>query len=329
MLRRDACRNLSKSGAISALSTSLPHAFAQLKRCSRINNDSPSESAITQLNNACCEELSQIAVWCSLGDVVSKKALLHDEFLSSLGLALQVFHKLHRQLTGLSFGQATYPDVSPSSGGDPTPTAVSCGLKVKPSASDMLPANGILQLLAVIKNLAEASDVRPDLARRGAIQMLCRVLSCLMTPYIAVSGTESSKPQNSNSIASALVMPSHVIEAAKVAVAAVFSLCRLDYVRCETAVKSGIVQNLLVVVRYLPSLRQLVVTLLCDFAHASSFCRQVLLNERVMPLFWDQVFGDLPYWRHLALESISVILKVHIHSCRLQNCISRLILSPG
>jgi hypothetical protein len=293
MLRRDACRNLSKSGAISALSTSLPHAFAQLKRCSRINNDSPSESAITQLNNACCEELSQIAVWCSLGDVVSKKALLHDEFLSSLGLALQVFHKLHRQLTGLSFGQATYPDVS------------------------------------VIKNLAEASDVRPDLARRGAIQMLCRVLSCLMTPYIAVSGTESSKPQNSNSIASALVMPSHVIEAAKVAVAAVFSLCRLDYVRCETAVKSGIVQNLLVVVRYLPSLRQLVVTLLCDFAHASSFCRQVLLNERVMPLFWDQVFGDLPYWRHLALESISVILKVHIHSCRLQNCISRLILSPG
>lgn len=174
-----------------------------------------------------------------------------------------------------------------------------------------------LQLLAVVKNLAETADVRPDLAKRGAIQMLCRVLNNLMSPSIFISGMESSKSHNSAlTMASSLVpsaaasLPSFVTEAAKVAVAALFSLCRLDYVRCETAVKAGVVQTLVVVVRHLPSMRQLVITLLCDFAHASSYCRQILLNERVMPLLWDQVFGDLPYWRHLALESISVVLKV-------------------
>jgi hypothetical protein len=173
------------------------------------------------------------------------------------------------------------------------------------------------QLLTVVKNLAESADIRPDLARGGAIQLLCRVLNNLMSSSVMISGTESSKLQNSavliatSSMATpASGLPSFVMEAAKVAVAALFSLCRLDYVRCETAVKAGVVQKLLVVVRHLPSLRQLVVTLLCDFAHASSFCRQILLNERVMPLLWDQVFGDLPYWRHLALESISIVLKV-------------------
>jgi hypothetical protein len=173
------------------------------------------------------------------------------------------------------------------------------------------------QLLTVVKNLAESADIRPDLARGGAIQLLCRVLNNLMSSSVMISGTESSKLQNSavliatSSMATpASGLPSFVMEAAKVAVAALFSLCRLDYVRCETAVKAGVVQTLLVVVRHLPSLRQLVVTLLCDFAHASSFCRQILLNERVMPLLWDQVFGDLPYWRHLALESISIVLKV-------------------
>jgi hypothetical protein len=169
----------------------------------------------------------------------------------------------------------------------------------------------------VVKNLAESADVRPDLARGGAIQMLCRVLNSLMSPSLVVSSTTTSKSSNlaSSTAASAVAvsapgLPSFVTEAAKVAVAALFSLCRLDYVRCETAVKAGIVQSLVVVVRHLPSLRQLVVTLLCDFAHASSYCRRILLNERVMPLLWDQVFGDLPYWRHLALESISVVLKV-------------------
>lgn len=170
------------------------------------------------------------------------------------------------------------------------------------------------QLLAVIKNLAEAADVRPDLARAGAIQMLCRVLNSLMSPFIVTTVSASLKTQTSATTSSIVVSPSglhpSVMEAAKVAVAALFSLCRLDYVRCETAVKAGIVQNLIVVARYLPSLRQLVVTLLCDFAHASSYCRQILLKERVMPLLWDQVFGELPYWRHLALESISVVLKV-------------------
>lgn len=175
------------------------------------------------------------------------------------------------------------------------------------------------QLLTVVKNLAETADIRPDLARGGAIQLLCRVLNNLMSSSFAISGIESSKLQNSafmiatsSTAAPASGLPSFVMEAAKVAVAALFSLCRLDYVRCETAVKAGAVQNLVVVVRHLPSLRQLVVTLLCDFAHASSFCRQILLNERVMPLLWDQVFGDLPYWRHLALESISIVLKVKL-----------------
>ena len=165
----------------------------------------------------------------------------------------------------------------------------------------------------MVKNLAESADVRPDLARGGAIQMLCRVLNSLMSPSLVVSSTTTSKSSNlaASAVAvSASGLPSFVTEAAKVAVAALFSLCRLDYVRCETAVKAGIVQSLVVVVRHLPSLRQLVVTLLCDFAHASSYCRRILLNERVMPLLWDQVFGDLPYWRHLALESISVVLKV-------------------
>ncbi len=145
--------------------------------------------------------------------------------------------------------------------------------------------------------------------------MLCRVLNNLMSPSIVDSVSTSSKSQNSAIpaclvVSSASVLHSSVTEAAKIAVAALFSLCRLDYVRCETAVKAGIVQNLMVVARHLPSLRQLVVTLLCDFAHASSYCRQILLKERVMPLLWDQVFGELPYWRHLALESISVVLKV-------------------
>jgi hypothetical protein len=177
----------------------------------------------------------------------------------------------------------------------------------------------LFQLLAVIKNLAETSDVRPDLARAGAIQMLCRVLNNLMSPSIATSALSSSKSQTSTMVIavssatnSASGLHSSITEAAKIAVAALFSLCRLDYVRCETAVKAGIVQNLIVVARHLPSLRQLVVTLLCDFAHASSYCRQILLKERVMPLLWDQVFGELPYWRHLALESISVVLKVII-----------------
>jgi hypothetical protein len=190
----------------------------------------------------------------------------------------------------------------------------------------------------VVKNLAETADARPDLARGGAIQMLCRVLNNIMSPTLASIGTESTKSHNSalnvasSSIAAASSgLPSFVTEAAKVAVAALFSLCRLDYMRCETAVKAGIVKNLVVVVRHLPSLRQLVVTLLCDFAHASSFCRQILLKERVMTLLWDQVFGDLPYWRHLALESISVVLKVIIFvrnlcfTCRL-TLLRRLIL---
>jgi hypothetical protein len=90
MLRRDACRNLSKIGAISALSSSLPFLFAQLKRSKRISIDLPSEQLFAQQNNLSCEEISQIAVWCSLGDVVSKKALLQDDFFSSIGLALQV-----------------------------------------------------------------------------------------------------------------------------------------------------------------------------------------------------------------------------------------------
>lgn len=92
MLRRDACRNLAKVGAISALSSSLPFLFAHLKRSSRINTDLPSESAFADQINKSCEEISQIAVWCSLADVVSKKTLLHEAFFSSVGLALQVCH---------------------------------------------------------------------------------------------------------------------------------------------------------------------------------------------------------------------------------------------
>ena len=34
----------------------------------------------------------------------------------------------------------------------------------------------------LVKNLAESADVRPDLVRGGAIQMLCRVLSSLIPP---------------------------------------------------------------------------------------------------------------------------------------------------
>ena len=91
MLRRDACRNLSKMGAISALSPLLPYLFAQFKRSTRSNTDALSEHKFLQQLNVSCEQISQIAVWCSLGDVVSKKALLHDDFFSSVGLALQVF----------------------------------------------------------------------------------------------------------------------------------------------------------------------------------------------------------------------------------------------
>jgi hypothetical protein len=217
--------------------------------------------------------------------------------------------------------QATYPETAHSIGAECTSTAVSCGLKVKLQfflcIMWFISILKLFQLLAVIKNLAETSDVRPDLARAGAIQMLCRVLNNLMSPSIVTSVHSSFKSQAStmviavSSVAnSASGLHSSITEAAKIAVAALFSLCRLDYVRCETAVKAGIVQNLMIVARHLPSLRQLVVTLLCDFAHASSYCRQILLKERVMPLLWDQVFGELPYWRHLALESISVVLKV-------------------
>jgi hypothetical protein len=91
MLRRDACRNLSKMGAISALASSLPFLFAQLKRVGQTSMNSQSERVFAEQINASCEEISQIAVWCSLGDLVSKKSLLHEAFFSSLGLALQVF----------------------------------------------------------------------------------------------------------------------------------------------------------------------------------------------------------------------------------------------
>ena len=84
MLRRDACHNLSKRGAISALSSSLPFLFAQLKRCSLVDVKSPSDQLFEKHNSTSCEEISQIAVWCSLGDLVSKKALLQDDFFSSL-----------------------------------------------------------------------------------------------------------------------------------------------------------------------------------------------------------------------------------------------------
>ena len=131
MLRRDACRNLSKIGAISALSSSLPFLFAQFKRSKRINIDSPSEQLFCQQNNLSCEEISQIAVWCSLGDVVSKKALLQDDFFSSIGLALQVLKvDPNFGIQHSIFEQATYPDTSLSLGADYTATAVSCGLKV-------------------------------------------------------------------------------------------------------------------------------------------------------------------------------------------------------
>ena len=90
MLRRDACRNLSKIGAISALSSSLPFLFAQLTRSDRIKIELPSDHFTFQQKVLSCEGISQIAVWCSLGDVVSKKALLQDDFFSSIGLALQV-----------------------------------------------------------------------------------------------------------------------------------------------------------------------------------------------------------------------------------------------
>lgn len=92
MLRRDACHNLSKRGAISALSSSLPFLFAQLKRCALVDLKSPSDQLFEKQNNTSCEEISQIAVWCSLGDLVSKKALLQDDFFSSIGLALQVLN---------------------------------------------------------------------------------------------------------------------------------------------------------------------------------------------------------------------------------------------
>ena len=102
MLRRDACRNLSKMGAISAFSPLLPYLFAQLKRSSRSNIDSSSEHNFVEQVNLSCEQVSQIAVWCSLGDVVSKKALLHDDFFSSVGLALQVFSRNLFMLVQLS-----------------------------------------------------------------------------------------------------------------------------------------------------------------------------------------------------------------------------------
>jgi hypothetical protein len=90
MLRRDACRNLSKMGTISALSSSLPYLFAQLKRFGHSNVESPSEQTVLQQINLSCEEISQIILWCSLGDVVSKQSLLQYDFFSSVGLALQV-----------------------------------------------------------------------------------------------------------------------------------------------------------------------------------------------------------------------------------------------
>jgi hypothetical protein len=100
MLRRDACRNLSKMGAISALSSSLPFLFAQLTRTGRMTSELQSDRVHAEQINISCEEISQIAVWCSLADVVSKKALLHEVFFSSVGLALQacngsIFHFVH------------------------------------------------------------------------------------------------------------------------------------------------------------------------------------------------------------------------------------------
>ena len=91
MLRRDACRNLSKMGAISALASSLPFLFAQLKRVGHTSMNSQSERVFAEQIDASCEEISKIAVWCSLGDLVSKKSLLHEAFFSSVGLALQVY----------------------------------------------------------------------------------------------------------------------------------------------------------------------------------------------------------------------------------------------
>ena len=130
MLRRDACRNLSKMGTISALSSSLPFLFAQLKRFGRSDIESPSEQIVLQQINLSCEEISQIIVWCSLGDVVSKKSLVQDDFFSSVGLALQVLMLCVLQHPSFIFWQATYPDKAMAVGTEHTSASASCGLKV-------------------------------------------------------------------------------------------------------------------------------------------------------------------------------------------------------
>lgn len=167
------------------------------------------------------------------------------------------------------------------------------------------------------------NDVKEDIATRRVLRRLLNDLHLMSTaPQVVILKffkNLSTLPstleviQNSNAIeiltdilATSRGSPKYV-DISNQVLSTLYNLCRLSKARQEEAALSGLVPLLQSVVRADRPLKEFALPIFCDFAHASSTCRQVLWQHDGLRFYLS--FLCDPYWQVGALEAILIWLQ--------------------